>query len=212
MMKNMLRAVALGWGLVVATAAIAEVTFYEREDFRGRSFTVSGPVPNFERYGFNDRASSMAVRRGNYQVCDAPGFRGHCVVLAPGDYPTLRAMGMNNRVSSVRPVARDAGPPPAPAGARAVLFGRPNFEGRGFVLEGNQIIGSLQGGGFNDRASSLRVERGYWIFCSEPEFRGICRTFGPGDYLQLPPGLDNNISSTRLISRRYPYRDRPNWR
>ena len=25
---------------------------------------------------------------------------------------------------------------------------------------------------------SLRVERGYWIFCSEPQFRGECRTFG----------------------------------
>ena len=207
-MKRTLGAVALGLGLA-ATTAIAEVTFYEREDFRGRSFTVAAPVPNFERYGFNDRASSMAVRRGNYQICEAPGFQGHCVVLPPGDYPTLRTMGMNDRVSSVRPAA---GPPPAPVGARAVLFGRPNFEGRGFALEGNQIVGSLQGSGFNDRASSLRVERGYWILCSEPEFRGTCRTFGPGDYPQLPPGLDNNISSARLISGRYPYRDRPNWR
>lgn len=210
MMKRTLRMVALGWGLVAATAAFAEVVFYEQEDFRGRSFIVEGPVPDFLRYGFNDRASSVAVRRGNYLVCDGPGFRGHCVTLAPGDYRTLRAMGLNNRVSSVRPAG--AAPPPPPVGARAVLFGRPNFEGRGFVLEGDQVFGSLQGSGFNDRASSLRVERGYWLFCSEPEFRGICRTYGPGDYLQLPPGLDNNISSARLIHSRYPYRDRPSWR
>ena len=209
MMKSMLRAAALGVGLVAATAASAEVTFYEREDLRGRSFTVEGPIPNFEQYGFNDRASSMAIRRGSYQVCDAPGFRGHCVVLPPGDYPTLTAMGMNNRVSSVRPAAV---PPPAPPPARAVLFGQPGFAGRGFSLEGNQIIGNLQGSGFNDRASSLRIERGYWIFCSEPEFRGLCRTFGPGDYPQLPAGLENNISSGRLIHLRYPYKDRPSWR
>ena len=93
-----------------------------------------------------------------------------------------------------------------------MLFGRPNFEGKGFVLEGNQIMRALQGSGFNDRASSLRVERGYWIFCSEADFHGICRTFGPGDYLQLPPGLDNNMSSARLIHSRYPYRERPSWR
>jgi hypothetical protein len=214
MMKKTLRTIALGLGLAAATGALAEVTLYESEDFRGRSFTVTGPVPNFARYGFNDHASSVAVRRGNYLVCDAPGFAGQCVVLAPGDYASLRAVGLNNRISSARPAGpRDrAGPPPAPRGPRAVLFGRPNFEGRGFALEGNQIVRDLRGSGFDDRASSLRVERGYWIFCSEPDFHGICRTFGPGDYLQLPPGLENNISSARLIHARYPYRDRPTWR
>ena len=214
MIKAILRTITLGLGVAAATAAFAEVTFYEREDFRGRSFSAEGPVPNFARHGFNDRASSAAVRRGSYLVCDAAGFAGECVILGPGDYPSLRAMGLNNRVSSVRPAGpKDrAGPPPAPARARAVLFGRPDFEGRGFALEGNQIVRDLRGSGFNDRASSLRVERGYWIFCSEPDFHGICRTFGPGDYLHLPAGLENNISSARLIHARYPYRDRPNWR
>ena len=46
--------------------------------------------------------------------------------------------------------------------------------------------------GFNDRASSLRVQSGYWIFCSDSEFRGECRTFGPGDYASLP-GMNNVI-------------------
>ena len=50
-------------GLVIATQAAAQVTFYEGEDFRGRSFTADRQVGNFERYGFNDRASSAVVRR-----------------------------------------------------------------------------------------------------------------------------------------------------
>ncbi|MDO8319339.1 glycine zipper 2TM domain-containing protein, partial [Rhodoferax sp.] len=35
-------------------------------------------------------------------------FRGRCVVLRPGQYPSMRAMGLNDRVSSVRAVSRDA--------------------------------------------------------------------------------------------------------
>ena len=64
---------------------------------------------------------------------------------------------------------------------------------------------------FSDRASSLRVARGYWIFCSDTQFRGECRTFGPGEYPQLPPGLDNRIASGRRISNNYPYANNPNW-
>ena len=42
--------------LVLATQAAAQVTFYEGEGYRGRAFKASGPVANFERFGFNDRA------------------------------------------------------------------------------------------------------------------------------------------------------------
>jgi hypothetical protein len=109
MMKRTLRCTALVCGLVVAGAAFAEVTFYERENFRGRSFTVTEPVGNFARFGFNDRASSAVVRDGRYVVCDGAAFRGHCVTLAPGNYRSLKAMGLNNRISSARPT-RGGGP------------------------------------------------------------------------------------------------------
>lgn len=91
-------------GLVVATQAAAQVTFYEREDFRGRSFTADRPIGNLERFGFNDRASSARVDNGAWQVCEDARFNGNCVVLQPGQYDSLRAMGLNNQISSVRPV------------------------------------------------------------------------------------------------------------
>ena len=49
------------------------------------------------------------------------------------------------------------------------------------------------------------------MFCSEPNYDGECRTFAPGDYATLPPGLDNRISSGRRISSDYPYNQPPNW-
>jgi hypothetical protein len=92
--------------LVVAAHASAQITFYEREGFRGRTFATDKEVRNFERVGFNDRASSVVIDRGRWEVCEDARFRGQCVVLRRGSYDSLRAMGLNNSISSVRPVSR----------------------------------------------------------------------------------------------------------
>ncbi|HET7729306.1 MAG TPA: beta/gamma crystallin-related protein [Usitatibacter sp.] len=97
---------ALGASLLLLSAhAAAQVTFYEGEGFTGRAFTTAREVRNFERAGFNDRASSVVVDRGSWEVCDDAGFRGHCVVLRRGSYESLRGMNMQDRISSLRPVA-----------------------------------------------------------------------------------------------------------
>ena len=99
MFKTALAAV----GVLFAAQAAAEVTFFERENFRGRSVTIDRPAWNMDRQGFDDRASSAVVRGGDWQVCEDPGFRGRCAVLHPGEYRTLREVGLNNDISSVRP-------------------------------------------------------------------------------------------------------------
>jgi uncharacterized protein YcfJ len=95
-------------GVVISTQAAAQVTFYEREGFDGRSFTTERKVGNFERVGFNDRASSVIVLNDRWEVCESTQFSGRCVVLRPGRYPSLAAMGLNDRVSSVRTLGRYA--------------------------------------------------------------------------------------------------------
>lgn len=119
---NAIHRAALGaFALLLATPAAAQITFYERDDFRGRAFSTDRPVANFERYGFNDRASSVVVEHGRWEACDDAGFRGRCVVLRPGRYGSLDAMGLGNRVSSVRPARNGRryteALPPAPAPA-----------------------------------------------------------------------------------------------
>jgi uncharacterized protein YcfJ len=81
-----------------------QVTFFESERFGGRSFTTLRPVNSLQRFGFNDRASSAVVMGGRWEVCDDARFRGNCTVLRPGRYASLAAMGLNDRVSSVRSV------------------------------------------------------------------------------------------------------------
>ncbi len=194
-----------------ATAPTGQVTFYEAEDFEGRGFTMSGTVPSLAARGFNDRAESAVVQGAPIELCVDVNFGGRCTVLNPGKYSSLGEY--RNRVSSVRPVAAAAPrvPPGAGGGGRgasATLYGGPNLTGRAITLD-REGAEDLQG--FNGRASSLVVERGYWIFCTQPAYQGECRTFGPGEYRQLPADFDNSISSGRRISNNYPYANRPNW-
>jgi uncharacterized protein YcfJ len=90
-----------------ATQAAAQVTLYEHDGFQGRSFTTAKQLGNLDRYGFNDRASSVVVQRDRWEVCEDVQFNGRCLVLRPGRYPSLSAMGLNDRVSSVRIVKRN---------------------------------------------------------------------------------------------------------
>lgn len=302
-MKTWMRCLMTGLSLAFAAQAAAEIIFYENNDFRGQSFAVNRPVTDFFNYGFNDRASSVSVRSGTWQVCSDANFRGQCVTLGPGDYPALSTFGLNDRVSSVRMVEEGNAPspargrivlfdapgfggravtldgdvvnferigfndravsaiieggtwqlcehaefrgscmtiepgrypnlgeldrrissarvvanrpvvtgnPPGPPPARAVLFGQRGFGGRALVID-RPVVRDLSDYNFNDRATSLRVESGYWMFCSDANFEGECRTFGPGEYPVLPPELNNSISSARRISHQYPYRERPSW-
>lgn len=114
--KNTLLKCALAAaGLMAASHAMADITFYENDNFSGRSFSTERQVRNFERYGFNDRASSLTVGQDRWEVCENQGFQGHCVIVRPGNYPSLRSMGLNDRISSVRMLERDpatAAPPP----------------------------------------------------------------------------------------------------
>lgn len=101
---------AIGFAVMLAVTApaIAQISFYEHDNFEGRTFTTDKPIGNFERFGFNDRASSVVVTSDRWEVCEEARFNGRCIVLRPGRYPSLSRMGMNDRISSVREVGRSA--------------------------------------------------------------------------------------------------------
>jgi uncharacterized protein YcfJ len=81
-----------------------EITFFEHSGFQGRSFRTPGEVVDLGRFGFNDRASSVMVLGERWEACEHAGFGGRCVILRPGRYPSLGAMGLNDSLSSVRPI------------------------------------------------------------------------------------------------------------
>jgi Beta/Gamma crystallin len=204
--------------LVASALAAGEITLFEREGFQGRRLTIRGTMSNLDRTDFNDRAESIIVRDGVWEVCSDARFSGQCTRLQPGEYPHLRG-SLDRSISSAREVGQAAYAPPAPAYGgggggggqpRAILYSGQGLSGRTFEIDRN-VVRNLDGTGFNDRASSLSVLGGYWMFCSDANFEGSCRTFGPGDYPNLPSDLDHRISSGRRIADRYPYEGRPTW-
>ena len=208
-------AVAATFALAATAALAGEIILYENPGFQGRRMTLRGTTPDLDRTNFNDRAESIVVRDGVWEVCTDARFAGQCVRLQPGEYPSLDG-SLNSRISSAREIAQAPIPPPVagpgPGGpARAVLYEGAGFRGRSFEMR-RDVMRNLDRTQFNDRAASLRVYSGFWIFCSDANFEGDCRTFGPGDYPDLPGDLNRRISSGRRIADRYPYEGAPNWR
>jgi uncharacterized protein YcfJ len=197
--------------LAFAGQAAADVTFYEHDGFQGRSFTTAAPVNNFQRSGFNDRASSVVVegrRSERWEVCEDARFRGRCVILRAGQYPSLAAMGLNDRVSSVRAVSRNArvnddryAPAPPPAQASQVLFyEHEGFQGRTFTADA--AVADFGRSGFNDRASSAVVRGDRFEVCENARYSGRCVVLRPGQYASLAAmGLNDRVSSVRAVNR-----------
>ncbi|MGL6108964.1 MAG: beta/gamma crystallin-related protein, partial [Rubrivivax sp.] len=182
----------------------AQLSFYEAEGFAGRTFTTQQDVGDFRREGFNDRASSVVVAGGQWEVCDAVGFRGRCVVLRPGQYASLAAMGLNDSVSSVRAVnapARDDmhRAPAPPVSAQVTFYEQEGFSGRTFSTQ--QDVDDFRRQGFNDRASSAVVVGTRWEVCDAVGFNGRCVVLGPGQYASLAAmGLNDSVSSVRSVN------------
>lgn len=203
-MKAVLKQALAMAGLAIATQAAGQVTFYEHESFQGRSFTTQAQVRNFERFGFNDRASSVVVQSARWEVCDDARFAGNCIVLRPGRYSSLAAMRLNDRVSSVRPVSVDARVDdnryaPMPVAAQITFYEREGFQGRTFTTA--KRVGNFERFGFNDRASSVDVVGYRWEVCEDAGFRGRCVVLRPGRYATLAAmGLNDRVSSVRDVS------------
>lgn len=185
-------------GLAIATQAAAQVTFYEHPGFRGQTFTADRPIGSLERAGFANRASSAVVASDQWQVCDGPGFSGRCTVLQPGRYESLGAMGLNDSISSVRPVAGSRADVPIAApgyasGSRMIFFDQPAFQGRALSIETPTD---------NLRAQSLEIVGEPWEICGGAGFRGRCVVLRPGTYPSLAGiGFPDGVSSARAVSR-----------
>jgi hypothetical protein len=186
------------------------IELWERREFGGRSIVLTSGVPSFERVGFNDRADAAVVHGGVWRLCEHAELQGQCRDFGPGRYNDLGYLG--GKVSSAAIVAEGSSgavwvPPGRP---RAILYEQPGFGGRTFLVEGD-VVPNFDKTGFNDRASSIRIEGGYWVFCTDAFFQGTCRTFGPGEYATLPWDINDKISSGRRISEHYPYGGQPTW-
>ncbi len=198
--RNLLAAASV----LLATQVAAQATFYEHENFAGRSLNATEQVPSFGHYGFNDRSSSVVIVGERWEICQDDGYQGTCTVVREGRYASLAAMGLNDRVSSARVLSRDARSrndrhDAAPVTPQITFFQREGFEGRSFTTTGR--VANFRRAGFSDRASSAVVVGERWEVCDNLRFRGQCTVLRPGRYPSLAAmGLNDRISSVRAVA------------
>ena len=58
------------------------IELYGQPGFGGRTLTLDRDTPTLENTGFDDRASSIVVREGTWQLCADPGYSGSVGYLA----------------------------------------------------------------------------------------------------------------------------------
>ena len=184
------------------------IELYGQPGFGGRTLTLDRDTPTLENTGFDDRASSIVVREGTWQLCADPGYSGSCRIYAPGRYADL-GYGMAKQVTSARLLRSRRDAPaelsggvlvpdsvPTDGRSRVILFNQNNFSGESIAVAG--VNGTLDRMDFDDSAASMIIEGGRWVFCTEEYFRGECREIGPGRYPNLREvGLRRSISSVR---------------
>ncbi|MBL8309932.1 MAG: hypothetical protein JNL19_05885 [Burkholderiales bacterium] len=188
----------------------ARVEVYTDPNFGGYAMTVDNDTGNLSGTGFNDRIQSMRIFGGNWEACEHADYGGACMVFGPGDYRRLPPQ-LARSISSLRRVGEPNWANITPAGGNYVimdnnaprsrhpvwLFEHNNFNGRSLRATGD--VNDLASSGLNDATSSIFISFGTWQFCEDSHFRGRCLTLGPGQYNDMPPGMNDVVSSFRRV-------------
>jgi hypothetical protein len=78
------------------------MTVFQHPTFEGGSQNFTAAIADLSEVGINDAISSLQIHAGRWEVCEDPHFR-RCVFVE-GDAPDLKPLGLNDEISSVRPV------------------------------------------------------------------------------------------------------------
>jgi len=79
------------------------LVLHENTDYSGRQSMHVEAMPNLKAVGMNDKASSVEVLDGQWQLCTDADYGGRCVIVKPGRYQMGPAL--NDKISSLRPVS-----------------------------------------------------------------------------------------------------------
>jgi beta/gamma crystallin len=189
---------------VVATAG-PRIVLYGQPGFAGSGVEITETHGKLDRIPSYAPASAAIVYGGTWRLCTREYYRGQCADFTPGRYDSLG--GLNGRIYSAELISAAPAPvgvvvPTPSAEGRVVLYDMPDFSGSSLAIDRRETP-NLDWLGFGDRAASMRIESGYWMFCTDRGFRGTCRTYGPGEYPRLTPEVDHRIASIRRVNEVY---------
>ncbi|TAG05410.1 MAG: hypothetical protein EAZ43_02705 [Betaproteobacteria bacterium] len=189
----------------------SRIEVYASPNFAGAAMTIDGDMTNLRNTGLNDAIQSMRVFGGSWEACENKDFGGTCMVFGAGDYRRLPPQ-LDRSISSIRQLTREPNwtgliasgasyqllDANAPRSRHPLwLYEHGNFNGATLRAVGDapNIVES----GMNDRASSMFISWGTWQLCEHANYAGRCFTAGPGQYAEMPAGMNDTVSSFRRI-------------
>jgi hypothetical protein len=185
-----------------ASAFAGDVSLFSGPDLKGRELTLRNDVASLNSVGFDDRAMSLVVHSGRWEVCFHENFTGECRVYDAGQHRNMDRFA--RQISSLREIDADRGQGRGRGRGRhrdqqqdVLLFDGTDLRGRSVALSGD--INTLVSLGFNDLTQSMVIRGATWEFCQHADFRGQCRVFGPGEYRNLDRAFHRSISSARQV-------------
>ena len=184
----------------VPVPAGPRLTLYQHSGGSIRAIEMTANVDDLGTRQFGASADAALVSGGLWRLCDGLYGRGSCTDFPPGQYSSLGPL--DGRVRSaylVAPIADRGNTVAAVPAGRAVLFQYPNFGGAPAVVEYGRAP-DLDWAHFKNPASSIRIESGTWLVCSDIGYQGQCQVLGPGDYPYVT-GLGQGIASARQVWR-----------
>ncbi|HEY0270910.1 MAG TPA: beta/gamma crystallin-related protein [Sphingomonas sp.] len=83
--------------------------FFSKPGFQGRSLAVDRPIGKLDKFGFDDKPSSIMIKSGGaWRICADDHFGGRCEII-DRSIPDLSAIHMDNKVSSIQPMGPQPG-------------------------------------------------------------------------------------------------------
>jgi len=149
------------------------VWLFDGQNFTGQRVDIQQSNPDLDRIGFNDRADSLAVARGEtWQVCEHADYRGRCEYFEGDSVEDLTRYYLRNTISSLRRVDGSYGQPGN------------GYSGPG-GNQGLNVLGGVRGvdATFFARpeVNGMAVDRclgAHGRFCDEEAAQQVCRSAG----------------------------------
>jgi hypothetical protein len=133
------------------------------------------------------RARSITVGGGTWQICEGRNFTGRCETLTQS-VSNLTPLNIGNTIRSVRPIGF-VPPQPSPY---IVIFDQENYRG-------NPVNYNRAQSDINVRAESITIGAGTWEVCSGRNFTGRCETLSQSVPNLRSSDLRNRIRSVRPL-------------
>jgi hypothetical protein len=93
-------------------AGAADIVLYASKNYLGPAHTVDRPRADLRVESLQAEATSAVIASGQWELCEDVQFRGPCVTLGPGKYPSLGDFGLKYGASSVRRATQSGNPKP----------------------------------------------------------------------------------------------------